>query len=232
MKTVAIVQSNYLPWKGYFDLINSVDEFILYDEVQYTRRDWRNRNLIKTPKGLEWITVPVEVKGQYTAPIRDIRIADPGWGRKHWASIMHNYARAPHFKEYAPALEAAIAGAKDTHLSLLNRRLIELVCGLLGVRTRLSWSWDYASSGERNERLIGICRSAGATRYLSGPLAKDYLDEAQFAAHGLSVQWADYAGYPEYPQLHGKFEHGVTILDLLFNTGSAATRFMKSFASR
>lgn len=230
MKAVAIVQSNYLPWKGYFDLINSVDEFILYDEVQYTRRDWRNRNLIKTPKGLEWITVPVEVKGQYTAPIRDIRIADPGWGRKHWASLVHNYSRAPHFKDYAGVLEPAIAGAKDTHLSLLNRRLIELVCGLLGIKTPLSWSWEHASSGERNERLMTICKSAGASAYLSGPLAKDYLDESLFNANGIQVKWADYSGYPEYPQLHGKFEHGVTILDLLFNAGAEAPRYMKSFA--
>jgi len=230
LKTVAIVQSNYLPWKGYFDLINSVDEFILYDEVQYTRRDWRNRNLIKTPKGLEWITVPVEVKGQYSAPIRDIRIADPGWGRKHWASIVHNYARAPHFKAYAGVLEPAIAEAKETHLSALNRRLIEVVCNMLGIRTPLAWSWDYASSGERNERLMTICKSAGADAYLSGPLAKDYLDESLFAANDIAVRWMDYSGYPEYPQLHGKFEHGVTILDLLFNAGPEAPRYMKSFS--
>jgi WbqC-like protein family len=231
-KTVAIVQSNYLPWKGYFDLINSVDEFILYDEVQYTRRDWRNRNRIKTPKGLEWITVPVNVKGQYTAPIRNIGIAERDWGRRHWTTIVYNYGRAAHFRTYEKTLEQAFVGAADTHLSALNRRLLELVCGLLGIETPLRWSWEFPSGGDRNRRLIDICKAAGADVYLSGPMARDYLDEALFHEYGLAVRWMDYSGYPEYPQLFGPFEHAVTILDLLLNTGPDAQRFLKSFAQR
>jgi len=218
-KKVAIVQSNYIPWKGYFDMINSVDEFILCDEVQYTRRDWRNRNLIKTPKGLEWITVPVETKGNYNASIREIQIADPTWGRKHWGTIAHNYSRAAYFRAYRDALEPAFVGAQDSHLSMLNRRLLELICSLLGIRTPLRWSWEYGSLPGRNERLVSLCKSANATIYLSGPSAKSYLDEALFASEGIEVQWMDYSGYPEYPQLHGPFEHGVTVLDLLFNAG-------------
>jgi len=231
-RRVAVVQSNYIPWKGYFDLINDVDEFILYDEVQYTRRDWRNRNLIKTPKGLEWITVPVEVKGNYHAPIRDIRIADPGWGRHHWATLAHNYARAPFFRQYKDLLEPAFVDARETHLSPLNRRLLELLCGLLGIRTRLSWSSDYPSGGDRNERLLRLCKSAGASVYLSGPAAKGYLDEGLFAGEGIAVEWMDYSGYQEYPQLYGRFEHGVSVLDLLLNTGAEVPRYMKSFAGR
>jgi len=228
-KRVAVVQSNYIPWKGYFDLINYVDEFILYDEVQYTRRDWRNRNQIKTPKGLEWITVPVEVKGNYHAPIHDIRIADSTWGRRHWATLAHNYARAPYFRQYKDLLEPAFVDARETHLSPLNRRLLELVCGLLGIRTPLSCSSQYPSGGDRNERLLRLCKAAGAGVYLSGPAAKGYLDEGLFAAEGIAVEWMDYSGYPEYPQLYGPFQHTVTVLDLLLNTGTEAPRFMKSF---
>jgi WbqC-like protein family len=231
-KRVAVVQSNYIPWKGYFDLINYVDEFVLYDEVQYTRRDWRNRNLIKTPKGLEWITVPVEVKGNYYAPIRDIRLADPAWGRRHWAMLAHNYARAPFFRQYKDLLEPAFVEASETHLSTLNRRLLELLCGLLAIRTRLSWSSDYPTGGDRNERLLGLCKAAGASVYLSGPAAKGYLDEGMFVAEGIAVEWMGYSGYPEYPQLYGPFEHGVSVLDLLLNTGARAPQFMKSFAKR
>src|SRR5438046_4323553 len=98
-RKAAIVQSNYIPWKGYFDLIRRVDEFILYDDVQYTRRDWRNRNLIKTPQGLRWLTIPVEVKGKYYQSIRDTKIADPVWAASHWQTIVHNYGRAPHVRD-------------------------------------------------------------------------------------------------------------------------------------
>ena len=227
MKKVAIVQSNYIPWKGYFDLIASVDELFLYDEVQYTRRDWRNRNLLKTPQGLQWITIPVEVKGRYHASIRDIRIADPSWGRRHWATISHSYARAAHFQTYRDVFEPAFIEARETHLSLLNRRLLELICSQIGIKTPLRWSWDHPSSQVRSERLIDICKSAGASVYVSGPAAKAYLDESLFAAEGIAVEWMDYSGYPEYPQLNGRFEHRVTVLDLLFNAGREAPKYMK-----
>src|SRR3954468_225439 len=100
---MAIVQSSYIPWKGYFDLINSVDEFVLFDDVQFTRRDWRNRNRIKTPSGPIWLTIPVNSKGQYLAPIKDITVSDPLWAMTHWRTLSGNYARAPHFQDYAPA---------------------------------------------------------------------------------------------------------------------------------
>jgi hypothetical protein len=226
-KKIAIVQSNYVPWKGYFDLITSVDEFFLYDEVQYTRRDWRNRNLVKTPAGVQWITIPVEVKGRYRASIRDIRIADPLWGRKHWATIVQNYARAPHFRTYRDALEPAFLGSSETHLSPLNRGLLELVCSLLGITPNLRWSWEHPSGTTRTERLVDLCKSAGASVYLSGPTAKAYLDETLFASEGIRVEWMDYSGYAEYPQLNGRFEHKVSVLDLLFNVGRDAPRYMK-----
>ncbi len=228
-KRVAIVQSNYIPWKGYFDLINLVDELVLFDAVQYTRRDWRNRNVIKTPAGTQWLTIPVEVKGKYTQLIRETRIADTGWAKRHWTTFVHNYSRARHFKALREALEPLFLANSHSLLSESNRSFIEGICALLGIETRISWSWDHPVAEGKNERLIAICKSVGASTYLSGPAAKGYLDEALFRAEGIEVQWMEYANYPEYHQLHGPFEHGVTVLDLLLNEGPEARRYMKSF---
>jgi hypothetical protein len=230
-RRIAISQSNYIPWKGYFDSINAVDEFVLYDDVQYTRRDWRNRNRIKTPHGPSWLSVPVQVKGRFEQKINETLIADPAWGAEHWRTIAHAYARAPYFAEYRPIFEPLYRGPSPTRLSEVNYRLLMAICEILGVRTKLSWSSDYALADGKNERLIEICRQAGATTYLSGPAAKSYVDEAQFAEAGIAVEWADYSGYPEYPQLHPPFDHYVSVLDLLFNVGPNAPACMKSFGA-
>ena len=230
-KRVAITQSNYIPWKGYFDIINSVDEFILYDDRQYTRRDWRNRNRIKTEHGTRWLTIPVQVKGRFTQRIDETLVDDPGWASRHWRVIEQAYSRAQHFKAYRDAVEAMYLEASGSRLlSDVNRRFLEGVCSLLGIGTRLSWSTDYEAAGDRTERLVSLCRSAGASVYLSGPSARAYIEESCFETAGVKLVYADYSGYPEYPQLNGKFEHGVTILDLVFNAGPQARAYMKSFA--
>lgn len=228
-RTAAIVQSNYIPWKGYFDLINRVDEFILLDDVQYTRRDWRNRNIIKTANGVQWITIPVEVKGKYLQKINETRVSDPEWGKKHWASIVHSYSRARCFSRIAPALEPLFTENREQYLSRINFRFIETICGLLGITTRISWSTDYEHEEGRNERLMSLCKSVGATRYVSGPSAKGYMDETLWNGNGIAVSFIDYSDYPRYTQLYGEFQHGVTILDLLLNEGADAPRYMKSF---
>ncbi|MEZ5739285.1 MAG: WbqC family protein [Burkholderiaceae bacterium] len=227
MKRVAIVQSNYIPWKGYFDLLASVDEFILYDDMQYTRRDWRNRNKIKTPAGLQWLTVPVQAKGRYLQAIRDTEIDGTEWARSHWKSIEQNYRRAPHFATVAQWLEPLYQGAQPATISQLNQRFIEAICAFLNIDTRVTHSWDYAPAAGKSERLADLCRQAGGTEYVSGPAARAYLDETPFRKHGIEVSWFDYAGYPEYPQLWGSFEHGVSIIDLLCNCGEAAGRQMR-----
>jgi hypothetical protein len=230
-KSVAIVQSCYVPWKGYFDLIAAVDEFVLYDDRQFTRRDWRNRNRIKTPHGTRWLTIPVETKGRYHQRIDETVIEDPGWAERHWKTIVHNYASAPYFPEYRGLLEELYgAAATETRLSLVNRRFLEAICELLGIRTTFAWSTDYPVEGAQTERLVALCEASGATAYLSGPRARSYLDEALFAEAGIRLSYFDYSGYPEYPQLHPPFEHTVTILDLVLNTGPEARRYMKSFA--
>jgi WbqC-like protein family len=231
-KRVAIVQSCYIPWKGYFDLVNLVDEFIIYDDRQYTRRDWRNRNRIKTPQGSTWLTIPVEVKGRYDQRIDETRISDPDWADRHWKTLTHTYSSAPFFDDLRDRVESLYARAEDAHLSRVNRLFLDELCGMLGIGTPLSWSTDYEAEGAKTERLVSLCRAAGATTYLSGPSAREYMDEGLFAEAGIELEYMDYSGYPEYPQLHPPFDHAVTVLDLLFNTGPDAPSFMKSFTGR
>jgi hypothetical protein len=226
-KVVAIVQSCYIPWKGYFDLIGSVDEFVIFDDMQYTRRDWRNRNLIKTPQGTQWLTVPVKVKGRYFQTIRETELDGDRWQADHWKAICQNYKRAPHFEAIARVLEPYFMERSYSHLSELNRSLTEVLCGLLGVDTPLKWSWDYSNCEGKTERLVHICSEAGATVYISGPAARDYIDQSLFDAAGIELRYFDYSGYPEYPQLWGEFQHGVSVLDLLFNCGTDSIRYMK-----
>lgn len=226
---VAILQSSYIPWKGYFDLIHSVDEFVLYDDAQFTRRDWRNRNRIKTPRGAAWLTIPVNSKGKYFEPIKHITVSDASWGLQHWRTLVANYARAPYFSQYAGTFEQLFLELTDTRLSAINFAWIQAICGLLGIRTKLSWSMDYEMVEGKTERLVAICKQAGATSYLSGPAARDYIKPEQFDAAHVELRYFDYSGYEEYPQVHPPFDHYVSILDLLFNVGPAAPRYMLSF---
>ncbi len=228
-KKVAIVQSNYIPWKGYFDMINSVDEFILYDDMQYTRRDWRNRNKIKTPKGLIWLTIPVEVKGKYYQTIKDTIISDPQWNITHWKTIAQNYSKSKFFPEYKDLFEELYLGSQDTLLSNINYGFLKAICDMLNINTKLSWSMDYNLIEGKTERLLDLCKQSQATEYISGPGAKDYIQEEMFSQEGIKLSYMEYSGYPEYEQLYPPFEHGVSILDLIFNQGVNATKFMKSF---
>ena len=227
MKKVAILQSNYIPWKGYFDMIAAVDEFILYDDMQYTRRDWRNRNQIKTPQGLQWLTVPVIVKGKYHQKIRETAIEGNAWAAAHWKTLVQNYRRTPHFEDVATWLEPLYLTESYTHISQLNHRFLVAICDYLGIKTRITHSCDYTLADGKTERLADLCRQAGGSEYVSGPSARDYIEEKVFADMGIKLTWFDYAGYPEYPQFWGEFAHGVTILDLLFNCGKEAPCYMR-----
>ena len=226
-KRVAILQSNYIPWKGYFDLIATVDEFIVYDDMQYTRRDWRNRNKIKTPQGSQWLSIPVKAKGNYFQAIKDMEIDGEDWAKQHWRALELNYKRAPFFQWLADELAPYYLSRTWTHLSELNVALIRLICGLLGITTPLRFSGEFALEGEKTARLVSICRQTGATHYLSGPAAQDYIQPHLFEDQNIVLEWFDYSGYPEYPQLWGPFDHYLSILDLLFNCGPEALRYMQ-----
>lgn len=228
-KRVAILQSSYIPWKGYFDIINFVDEFILYDDVQFTKRDWRNRNRIKTKDGLIWLTIPVISKNKYFQSIRSTRISDTGWNRKHWSSITHNYAKSKHFSSYKEQFQDLYLGCSETYLSNINYRFLVAICKILGIETKISWSSDYRLVEGKTERLIDLCKQANATEYISGPAAKDYIDKNMFRDENITLRYMDYSGYPEYRQFHPPFVHEVSIIDLIFHGGPHATGFMKSF---
>lgn len=227
MKKVAILQSNYIPWKGYFDMIAAVDEFILYDDMQYTKNDWRNRNRIKTPQGPLWLTIPIKTKGLFGQTIREAEVQDPSWAADHWKALHTNYRRASCYDEIASWLEPIYINDPPTLLSPLNRRLIEAITSYLGIKTVITNSWDYSLNGDKSERVADICAQAGGSEYISGPAAKGYLNESDFSARGIKVTWFDYTGYPEYPQLWSGFTHEVSVLDLLFNCGKDAGNYMK-----
>lgn len=226
--SAAIIQSCYIPWKGYFDIIGSVDVFVVYDDVQFVKRHWHNRNCIKTAHGLVWLTVPVETKGKYTQSIDETRIAAP-WAEKHMLSIRHAYRRAPYFDEVAPWLEELYEAAdKLALLSDVNMLFMESFARRLGMNARFVRSKALKAEGEKTDRLLALCQQVGAGVYLSGPAAKSYFEGHKFDAAGIAYRWMDYSGYLEYPQLHGEFEHAVSIVDLLMNAGGEARRYMRA----
>ena len=230
MKKVAILQSNYIPWKGYFDIIDSVDEFIFYDEMQYTKNDWRNRNKIKTQNGLIWLTIPCETKGSISnfQKINETKITDKRWAKKHWNSIQLNYAKAPYFKEYKEFFENLYKDCEnEEYLCNVNYKFIYAINDLLGIKTKISFSQDYGLIEGKTERLVDLVKKAGGTEYLSGPAAKDYIVKDCFDKENIKLSWMDYSGYREYPQLFPPFEHGVTVLDLIFNTGKDAISYIR-----
>ncbi|MBA3671403.1 MAG: WbqC family protein [Gemmatimonadaceae bacterium] len=226
MSRVAIVQSNYIPWKGYFDLIRQVDAFVLYDDVQYTPRDWRNRNMVKTPRGAAWMTIPVQVRHRSRQLISEVTTSDNAWRASHWRTLELNYARAPYFTEYRDALRSLYLDSDERRLSAINHRFIARICDWLGITTALHWSMDFQKAGSASERLLDICRQLGARVYLTGPSALAYLDRSPFVAANVEVEVMRYDGYPEYPQRFPPFEHAVSAIDLLLNTGPDASRYL------
>ena len=223
-----ILQPSYIPWRGYFHQIQKADVFVFYDCVQYDDRGWRNRNQIKTPQGLQWLSIPVHSKGVQleATPIKDIRIVwDSPWNMKHWRALQQNYGKAPHFKRYAPLVESFYA-RHDAALADFTCELTIALARELGIQhTRFVRSSTLPAQGAKTERLLSLLQHLGATHYLSGPSAKAYLELDRFAAAGIGVEFMVYE-YPDYPQLHGPFQPAVTILDLLFNAGPDAGNFI------
>lgn len=231
MKKVVILQSNYIPWKGYFDLIRDADVFVFYDDVQYTKNDWRNRNKIMTAGGPKWITIPTGIDANRL--ICDVALTDPSWQNKHWESICQNYRRSPFFAYYRPFFEDIYLAKEWGNLSQLNQHLIKHISQqLLGVQTTFDDSRNYPLNGHRLERLLDLVAKTGATHYISGPAAKSYIAEDRFSEIGVELAWKDYSGYPEYAQGDLPFEHGVSILDLLFNVGADANEYIWGWRAR
>lgn len=220
-KTVVVLQSNYIPWKGYFDLIHDADFFIFYDDLQFTKNDWRNRNKIKTSKSVEWITIPVGPDNHRL--ICDVQVRDFSWQAKHWMTIKQNYSKTPFFNHYKDFFKDFYLGKQWRNLSELNQYLIaSIATEFLGMKLEFQDSRQYTLNGKKLERLLELVVKSEAKRYVSGPAAKDYIEASYFENAGIELIWKDYSGYPEYTQRYPPFEHGVSILDLLFNVGQDA----------
>lgn len=231
MKKIIITQSNYIPWKGYFDSINSCDVFVVYDDMQYTKRDWRNRNQIKTQNGLKWLSIPVEVSGKFEQKINETKIADKSWNKSHLDALKQSYKNAASYKEVFSFIEEIYLTCNFEYLTEINLHFITHINKFLDIITPIKLSSEFNLHEERNQRLVNICKDLNATDYYSGPAAKAYMDESLFEKESIKVHYFDYSGYPAYTQQFEPFEHGVTILDLLFNTGEQAKQYMKSFSN-
>ncbi len=229
MRKVAISQSNYIPWKGYFDLINQADDFVILDSVQYTRRDWRNRNKIKTSNSLIWLTVPVKVKGQYLQRICDVKINGNDWVYDHWKSIELSYKKAKYFDEICMWLKPLYFENEYIFLSDLNKKFIMAILSYLGIKTNILCSSQFKEVSKKDQRILHILKDLSATDYISGPAAKSYIDEENFQAENIKIKWIDYNNYPSYQQLWGDFVHEVSIIDLLFNCGKSSLFHLKEY---
>lgn len=200
---LGIIQSNYIPWRGYFEFIAHCDHFILLDDVQYTRRDWRNRNRIRTKNGDQWLSIPLKQDNFY-AKINEMEVSDPIWDRRHFDSLRQAYRTAKHWNDYEDELEWTYIDAPKM-LSQINHRFIMLGCKWIGINTPITWSTDYPHEGIKSANLISLCKAAGADCYLSGPAAKSYLDEKLFNDNGIAVEWMHYSDWPKLTFLHGLF---------------------------
>ena len=221
---VGTIQSNFLPWRGYFDFIREVDLFIIHDDLQYTKGDWRNRNKIKTPHGTRWITVPVHYH-RTDQLIEETKIDNSKpWARGMLNKIRNSYQKAPHFEPYFSELSDLLLEPAAS-ISDLNLRLIKWVCSHLEIKTPLTFSREYYPQGVKTERLIGILEQVGATTYLSGPAAKAYIEPELFEQTGIHLEYKVY-DYPEYGQLYPPFDPAVSVIDLLFMMGKNSKNYL------
>ena len=227
MKILGILQPVYLPWLGYFEQIAAADHFILLDDVQYTRRDWRNRNRIKTPNGSTWLTVPVDHHPR-SALIHEITISDHGnWPRRHLLTIERNYGRRPHFQPLFDELERVLLDPPE-HLVDLDAQLIHLLCRRLEIDTPISLSSEQPRrSDDRQERLLEICRAHGATHFYEGASGKSYIEVEYFRRAGIEVVFQDYR-HPIYRQHFSGFLPNQAAIDLIMNTGPEAPTILRS----
>jgi len=218
MTKIAILQSNYIPWRGYFDIISKVDSFVIYDEVQYTKNDWRNRNQIKTLSGPLWLTIPVK-QTSLNQKIYETEVVNQLWRRKHLNSIRSNYSKAPFFKEYFDFI-ANLYNGNEMLLSEINLKFIKGFCDILNIKTNLIDSRELKLEGDKNQRLINACHKLNATSYLSGKTAQCYLDEYLFVKNNIKLEWMDYSHLTEYHQLYPPYNVGVSIIDTILNIGN------------
>jgi len=229
MPSIAIMQPTFMPWIGYFALIDRVDDFIFLDNVQFDKRSWQQRNQIKTPAGPLWLTVPVQTKGQSDQKIKDVAIqyegSDP-LGRII-KSIEHNYKKAPFYAEHSPVL-FSILKQNSEKLNDLNKKIIEFLCVTFGIQKQFCDASSLNPSGAKADLLADICEKRGASEYISPPGSIDYLEKTDiFIQKNITVRYHQY-NHPEYRQLYGDFIPYMSALDLLFNEGPNSLSIIRS----
>ena len=226
---VVILQPSYIPWRGYFDQIRRADLFIFYDDVQYDKRGWRNRNQIKTVHGKQWLTIPAYSRGAQTMniPINQIRIVwDEPWNESHLKAITHSYQKTPYFAQYRPLLETFYQRRDEFLADFTIDFIIALTRELGNTHTHFLRSSELTDiHGHKTDRLIQILRAVGATHYISGPSASDYIETEKFDEAGITLEYMEY-NYPEYPQLYPPFDPYVSVIDLLLMTGPKAPSYI------
>ncbi len=221
---VGVIQSNYIPWRGYFDFIDNVDTFIIYDDVQYSKGSWRNRNQIKYLNGLKWITLPVKVN--LGMNINEVTLKNDAWKKEHADLIKLCLGNAPYFKEAMDVWEKGISINTEL-LSDLNVSITRVICDYLDIKTKIIRSEPFDLNGTKTDRLMELFEKVGATSYLSGPAAESYLDVELFKKNKISLVYKSYT-YKEYSQQFGEFSPAVTILDLIANMGPESKNYYKS----
>lgn len=219
---VAAIQSNYIPWKGYFDVIHDADIFVFYDEVKYTKNDWRNRNRVCTKNGLSWLTIPIPSSSVHQL-ISEVRITDTQWQEKHAKTLLQGYASAKNFDQLKALVQNCLIGFKTDRLVEINRKFIGEILKLLQIKTKTLDLKDFKLPEGRVERLFHMLKEVGASHYISGASAYDYLEphRPMFKKAGIEISYKDYSGYPEYRQLAQPFEQAVSVLDLIANVPAA-----------
>lgn len=225
MSKVIITQPNYIPWKGYFSNMRGVDYLVMYDDVQYTKRDWRNRNFIITKNGPLLLTIPVNTKGKFYQKINQTTVSDKNWNQKHWNLIEDNYKKTKFFYEYKNHFYDLYFSIQTDIISEINLIFIQKIIELLNLNIKIIKSSDLNISGDRNTRLLNICKTLDCDTYYSGPAAKSYMDEEMFTNNSIQVKYYDYNNFKEYKQNWDGFTHQVSILDMFFNLGSETINY-------
>jgi WbqC-like protein family len=224
--TLVVIQPGYLPWLGFFDQMRRSDVFVYYDDVQFDKHGWRNRNRIKSPDGPQWLTVPVlHHRKQQPLIIETLIDTRSGWPRKHVGTLRQYYAKAPYVKQYLPELEELL-NRPWTHLADLDIAVVDLMAGWLKLAPNVVRASQLGVVGTQSERLINLCLHFGARRYFSGNAARDYLDVGQFERRGIEVVWQNYR-HPIYPQLHEPFVPYLSAIDLLLNCGDDSASILR-----
>jgi len=218
---IIITQSNYIPWKGYFTTMKKATHIILYDDAQYTRRDWRNRNKIITNQGPSWLSIPIDVKGKFHQKVNEAKIKNQTWSQDHWNKIYNSYSKAPFFHDYGDYFKNIYLDelGRLEYLTDINKLMLQKCNDLLDIQINILDSRDFVIRGGKTEKLINICKDLDADEYFTGPAAKNYMDESIFVENNIKLTYYDLDGFPEYQQLWGDFDHHVSILDMFFNLG-------------